>query len=102
MDNNSFEDTSMQPLEDDGSGRKLAWFLLGIAALGCSLLFAVAFLYFQPNTQALVDQYFPSATATRTATPRPTATSTPSPTLTPTRTLTPTATITLTPHVLIT
>ena len=90
MDNNSLQDTTSRPLEEDGSGRRLVWFLLGIAALGCGLLFALAFRFFQPDAQSLMDQYFPSATAT------------PSPTSTPTQTLTPTATITSTPHVLIT
>ena len=86
----------MQPLEEDGSQRTLVWFLLGIVALGCGLLFALAFLYFRPDAQTLVDQYFPSATPTGTSTPKPTPTITPSPTLTPTATMTPT------PHVLIT
>jgi hypothetical protein len=90
VDNNSLQDTTSQPLEEDGSGQRLVWFLLGIAALGCGLLFVLAFLFFQPDAQSLMDQYFPSATAT------------PSPTSTPTQTLTPTATITSTPHVLIT
>jgi hypothetical protein len=102
MDNRSFEDSAMKSVEDDGSGRKLILFLLGVFLVGCGLLFALAFLYFQPDALALVDRYFPSATASRTATPKPTSTATPSPTLTPTRTITPTATTTLTPHVLIT
>ncbi len=102
MDNNSLQDTTSQPLEEDGSRQRLVWLLLGIAALGCGLLFVLAFLFFRPDEQTLVDQYFPSATPTQTATRRPTATATPSPTLTPTKTLTLTPTITSTPHVLIT
>jgi len=102
VDNNSLQDTTSQPLDEDGSGQRLVWFLLGVAALGCGLLFVLAFLFFRPDTQALVDQYFPSATPTQTATRRPTATARPSPTPTPTKTLTPTPTITSTPHVLIT
>jgi hypothetical protein len=102
MDNSSFEDSAMKSVEDDGSGRKLILFLLGVFLVGCGLLFALAFLYFQPDALALVDRYFPSATASQTATAKPTSTATPSPTLTPTRTITPTATTTLTPHVLIT
>ncbi len=102
MDNNSLQDTTSQPLEEDGSGRRLVWVLLGVVALGCGLLFALAFLFFRPDAQALVDQYFPSATPTQTATRRPTPTSTSSPTPKPTKTLTPTPTITSTPHILIT
>jgi hypothetical protein len=76
VDNNSLQDTTSQPLEEDGSGQRLVWFLLGVAALGCGLLFALAFLYFRPNGQVLIDQYFPSPTAapTRTAAPNLTAT----------------------------
>ena len=102
MDNSSFEDSALKSVEDDANGRTLILFLLGVVVVGCGLLFALAFLYFQPDALALVDRYFPSATASQTATPKPTSTSTPSPTLTPTRTITPTATTTLTPHVLIT
>ena len=92
MDQNSFDNSSMQPLEEDGGGRTLVWALLGIAALGCGLLFAFAFIFFKPNAQALVDQYFPSptptVTRTPTPTPRPTQTSTSTPTPTPNLTAT--------------
>ena len=74
MDNNSLQDASLQPVEEDGSARRLVWLLLGVAALGCGLLFALAFLFFRPNAQTLVDQYFPSPTATATRTPTPTHT----------------------------
>ena len=92
MDENSVDNTSMQPLEEDGSGRKLAWLLLGIAGLGCGLLFALALIFFRPSAQTLIDQYFPSPTPTLTRTPTPTPsptlTRTPTPTRTPNRTAT--------------
>ena len=96
------DNLDMQPIEEETSGRTLVWFLLGVAALGCGLLFALAFLFFKPDAQALVDQYFPSATPTPSITPTSTPTIKPTPTLTPTKTLTPTLTMTPTPHVLIT
>jgi len=86
VDNNFLQDTTSQPLEEDGSGQRLVWLLLGIAALGCGLLFALAFLFFRPDAQTLVDQYFPSPTSTATRTPIPTATPTKTPTNTPTAT----------------
>src|SRR5262245_37948833 len=74
MAQNSFDNTSMQPVEEDSSGRNLVWFLLGVAGLGCGLLFALALLFFRPDAQALIDQYFPSPTSTTTGTPTPTRT----------------------------
>lgn len=98
----AFDNSDLQPIEDENSGRTFAWLILGVAAIGCGLLFAVAFFYFQPDAQSLVDKYFPSPTATFTQTPTATATITMTPTNTPTPTLTPSPTVSPTPHVLIT
>lgn len=88
----AFDDASMSPIEDDHSGRTFVWLLLGVAAIGCGVLFAAAFFFFKPDAQALVDKYFPSPTATVTRTPTVTPSATPSPTLTATPTLNMTAT----------
>lgn len=107
----AFDDSALNPIDDgDSSGRLFVWLILGVAAIGCGLLFAVAFFFFQPDAQSLVDKYFPSPTATFTRTPTstPTSTLTPTNTSTPTKTLTPTATHThiptatpTSPHVLL-
>jgi hypothetical protein len=79
--------------EDEKSGRRpIAWALLGIVAVGCGLLFATAFIYFQPDARSLYTRYFPSPTLT----PSPTNTPTPTLTPTPTRTATPTPNFTAT------
>src|SRR6185369_17463263 len=78
----AFDDGSMRPIEDDTSGRTFIWLILGVAAIGCGVLFAAALFFFKPNVQTLVGQYFPSATATFTNTPTVTPSATPSPTVT--------------------
>jgi hypothetical protein len=77
----ALEDTNLNPVEDDHSGRNLVWLLLGMATMVCGLLFAAAFFFFQPDAQSLVGRYFPSSTATLTRTP----TLTPTPNLTATQ-----------------
>ena len=57
---NPFDNSNMQPIEDDNTGRTFVWVILGVAAIGCGILFAAAFFYFQPDAQSLVDKYFPS------------------------------------------
>lgn len=88
----AFDDGSMRPIEDDTSGRTFIWLILGVAAIGCGILFAAALFFFKPNVQTLVGQYFPSATATFTNTPTVTPSATPSPTVTASPTLDVTAT----------
>jgi len=70
----AFDNSSMSPIEEDNSGRTFIWLILGVAAIGCGLIFAVAFIFFQPDAKSLVDRYFPSPTATLTRTPTPTPT----------------------------
>src|SRR5262249_52694706 len=65
---------------------------LGIVVLCCGVLAVGGFIYFKPNPQALIAEYFPSATVTPSHTPIPTATATV--TLTPTFTPTPNLTAT--------
>jgi len=89
---NPFDNDDLKPIEDDYSGRTFVWLILGVAAIGCGLLFAAAFFFFRPDAQSLVDKYFPSPTATSTRTPTITPTLTPTSTLTPTPTLNMTAT----------
>ena len=88
----AIDDGGMRPIEDENSGRTFVWLLVGIAAIGCGILFAVAFIFFKPDAQALVGRYFPSPTATFTRTPTVTPSITPSPTLTATPTPNMTAT----------
>jgi len=76
VDNNSLQDTTSQPLDQDAGARSLVWYLLGIVGLGCGLLLTLALLYFRPNGQALIDQYFPSSTPALTRTPTPNLTAT--------------------------
>jgi len=65
---------------------------LGIATIGCGVLFAAALFFFQPDAKSLYAQYFPSPTVTASRTPTSTPTSTPTPTNTPTPTPNMTAT----------
>src|SRR6185295_15467718 len=88
----AFDNSSMGFIEEDHSGRTFIWMLLGVAAIGCGLLFAAALFFFKPDAQSLVDKYFPSPTATFTRTPTVTPTLTPTSTLPPTPTLNMTAT----------
>ncbi len=81
----AFDASTMQPIDSDASGKSVAWFLMGIGAVGCCALFIVAFVFFKPDVQSLADTYFPSPTVT------------PSPTLTPTPTITPSPTLPSTP-----
>ena len=96
------DNINLDPIEDDNSRRSFIWLILGTAAIGCSLLFATAFYFFQPDTKSLAGRYFPSPTATFTKTLIPTPTITLTPTHTPTPTMTPSPTVSPTPHVLIT
>jgi hypothetical protein len=80
------DQSNLNPIEDDNSGRSLVWLILGIVVLGCGAVFVAAFLFFQPDTKSLMNRYFPSPTATFTQTPTSTPTNTPSPTLTSTPT----------------
>ncbi len=79
--------------EDNPRRRIIILALSAVGMLGCCVLFAAAFFYFQPDQLSLVKQYFPSATATFTQTPTVTPSITPSPTLpaTPTPNMTATA-----------
>ena len=82
--------------QDDDPRRRIRLLVLStFGILGCCVLFAAAFFYFQPNQLSLIKQYFPSATATFTPTPTLTPSITPSPTLpaTPTPNMTATAEI---------
>jgi hypothetical protein len=46
--------------EDERSGsRPIVWALLGIVAIGCGVIFAIALFYFQPDAKSLYAQYFP-------------------------------------------
>lgn len=90
----AFGDSDLKPIDDESSGRTFVWLILGAAAIGCGLLFAVAFIFFKPDAQSLLGKYFPSPTVTFTSTP----TLTPTLTLTPTNTATPTNTTTPTPN----
>src|SRR5258706_1435026 len=72
----TFSNTSLNPVYDDNSGRSLVWLVLGVAAIGCRILFAATFFFFQPDAKSLVGQYFPSPTATITPTPTPNLTAT--------------------------
>src|SRR5260221_3096174 len=79
--------------EDNPRRRIIILALSAVGMLGCCVLFAAAFFYFQPDQLSLVKQYFPSATATFTPTPTVPPSITPSPTLpaTPTPNMTATA-----------
>jgi Domain of Unknown Function (DUF1080) len=90
----SSDNAVINPFDQDDNPRRriiiLALSLVGV--LGCCVLFAAAFFYFQPDQLSLVKQYFPSATSTFTQTPTVTPSVTPSPTLTATSTPNVTAT----------
>jgi len=70
----ALDDSNLNPIYDDNSGRTFVWLILGVVAIGCGLVFAAAFFFFKPDTQSLVDKYFPSPTPTSTRTPTPTPT----------------------------
>ncbi len=87
----AFDNSNMSPLDAGDSNRwMLVWVSLGILAMCCGLIAGGAFIYYKPNAQQLIGQYFPSPTITPSSTPKPTATATitPSPTSTPTPNLT--------------
>src|SRR5215510_151656 len=90
----AFDTSNLNPLDEgDTSSRRTVLLLsLGMVALCCVVLVVGAFFYFKPNPQALIAEYFPSATLTPSQTPIPTATATV--TLTPTFTPTPNLTAT--------
>ncbi len=88
----AFDDSGMRPIDDEKSGSTFIWLIVGVAGIGCGVLFAVGIIFFKPDVQALVGRYFPSATATFTRTPTVTPSATASPTLTATPTLNMTAT----------
>lgn len=72
-----FNNSGLNPIEDDNKSRPLTWILLSIVLLGCGAIFVLAFLFFQPNaTKSLVERYFPSPTATITPTATPNLTAT--------------------------
>lgn len=80
--------------EDERSGSQpIVWALLGIVAIGCGVIFAIALFYFQPDAKSLYAQYFPSPTVTPSRTPTSTPTLTPTATSTSTPTPNMTATV---------
>lgn len=79
MNNNDnlrpLDNSNPNPIDDDNGGRTLVWLILGVAAIGCGILFAAAFFLFQPDTKSLANnKYFQSLMATSTPTPNGTAT----------------------------
>jgi len=68
------DNTDMKPIEEDTGTRPLTWMILGFAALCCGLIFAGSLFYFKPDSKSLMNQYFPSPTATASPTPNWTAT----------------------------
>src|ERR1041385_5820433 len=78
-------DNSAIGLPDAGDSNRwmLVWISLGILVMCCGLIAGGALIYYRPNAQQLIGQYFPSATTTPSLTPRPTATATLTPSLTP-------------------
>ena len=81
--------------EERSSRRTILWLSLGVAAICCGVVVAAGLFWLKPNPQALIAQYFPSATATASATP----TRTPTPLPTATATFTPTPNLTATAEV---
>jgi hypothetical protein len=81
--------------DDRASGRTILWAAIGLLGLCCCVVTAGAFFWFKPDPQALIAQYFPSATATASATPS----RTPTPLATATSTSTPTPDLTATAEV---
>src|SRR5215831_11851112 len=76
FDNNN----GMSPLDDGGSNRRPIILLsVGLIALCCGAFAVGGFLFYKPDPQALLAQYFPSSTptASATATPSPTPSVTP-------------------------
>lgn len=66
--------------EDEKSGRRpFVWAILGLMAMCLGVFIAGAFFLFKPDMQSLIDEYFPSPTATLP--PTPTSTPTPNPTV---------------------
>jgi len=66
--------------EDEKSGRRpFVWAVLGLIAMCLGVFIAGAFFLFKPDMQSLIDEYFPSPTATLP--PTPTSTPTPNPTI---------------------
>ena len=82
--------------EEKSSRRTILWLSLGVAAMCCGVVFAAGLFWLKPDPQALIAQYFPSATATASSTP----TRTPTPLPTATATSTPTPNLTATAEVL--
>lgn len=80
------DETNLTPIEEaDASKRRVALTLGGIIVLGLCALFALAFLWFQPNENSLFAKYFPSATPTRRPANTQVPTRTPIPNLTATQ-----------------
>ena len=66
--------------EDERSGRRpFVWAILGLMAMCLGVFIAGAFFLLKPDMQSLIDEYFPSPTATLP--PTPTSTPTPNPTI---------------------
>lgn len=84
-------DTNVEPADEVPGRRPVKLGLLSAGFASICVLFLAMFSFFQPDQLSLSDRYFPSPTATLTATPTST------PTLTPTRTPRPTPTNTLPP-----
>ncbi len=87
ISNNPFDE------EEKSGSNPILWVTLGIAAIGCGVIFAAALIFFQPNAKSIYAQYFPSPTLTPSRTPTSTPTFTPTATNTPTPTPNTTATI---------
>jgi len=82
----AFNDDNLNPIEEtDASKRTIILAMTGVVILGTCVLFALAFLWFQPNENTLFAKYFPSPTYTRVPTSIPAPTTTPAPNLTATQ-----------------
>ena len=80
------DETNPTPIEEaDASKRRIILAMSGIIVLGLCVLFALAFLWFQPNENSLFAKYFPSPTPTRRPTSTPVPSRTPAPNLTATQ-----------------
>jgi hypothetical protein len=87
----AFDTSNMDSLDAGDSNRwMILWLSLGILAMCCGLAIGGAVIYYKPNAQQLIGEYFPSPTQTPSLAPTFTATATitPSPTSTPTPNLT--------------
>src|SRR5512141_3328742 len=83
--------------EDDKANRRMILLVsLGVLVLCCGVFAVGAFLWFKPDPQALIAQYFPSSTPTESPTP----TQTPTPIATVTNTPSPTPNLTATSEIL--